>query len=411
MLNELMDWTWNLGLMPYGIWWRRHRRTFHHQFHPNVVHKYHSTQVDTTRAFLRHLLESPDRFFEHVRYAFASTILKIGYGITVDNDEEAYELVKTGEIALSSLAEVGNPGSFLVDLFPAMKYIPSWFPGAGWKKKAEYWRTISHRFLKKPWSMSREQYKKGTAEYCVATALIEKFPDESIEAAEAEEIARNTCAVAFGAGSDTTVSTVQSYFMAMALYPEVQKKAQEELDRVLGGRLPEFSDRPNLPYVNAILKESMRWQLVTPLAVPHKASEADEYDGYHIPKDTIVIGNSWSILHDPQVYKDPFTYNPERFLKGGKIDRTIRDPTVAFFGFGRRICPGRFFSENAMFILIAHILTVFDVRPDLDSNGEEIKINPEMTNGLISYPEPFQCKITPRSSKAEQLIRSSGLME
>ncbi|KAJ3571117.1 hypothetical protein NP233_g3953 [Leucocoprinus birnbaumii] len=385
-------------------------------------------QIETTRAFLRKLLASPEDFLLHVRHAIAATLLRATYGMAIDDDEKAKEHVETAEIALASLAEAGNPGSFLVDLFPAMKAIPSWVPGAGWKKKAAYWRTVSDTFVQKPWSMVIEKLKTGTAEPCVATAMIEKLPEDgSPNAAEETEIARNACAVAFGAGSDTTVSTVQSFFMAMTLNPEVQKRAQEELDRALGGRLPEFSDRPNLPYVTAVVKESMRWQLVTPLGenidiildvrnplifrlsvgVPHKASEADEYDGYYIPKDTIVIGNSWSILHDPTIYKDPFNYSPERFLKDGKIDPAVRDPTVAFFGFGRRICPGRFLSQDSMFILISSLLSVFDIKPGLDNEGKEVKINPQMTNGLMSYPEPFKCRITPRSTKAEQLIHQS----
>ncbi|KAF5353955.1 hypothetical protein D9756_007034 [Leucocoprinus leucothites] len=411
MVNELMEWTWNFALMPYGTVWRRHRRVFHDHFHPNIVHKYHDIQVSKTRAFLRRLLKTPDDFMLHVRHAFASTILKITYGMTIsDGNDDSY--VKTAEIALTSVAEAGNPGSFLVDIFPAMKYIPSWIPGAGWKRKANYWRQISRMFANVPWESVKEQMKDGTAEPCVATALIEKLPDENSPNRQDDEIlARNICAVSFAGGADTTVSTVQSYFMAMALHPEVQKKAQEELDRVLGGRLPEFNDRPNLPYINAMVKESMRWQLVTPLALAHMASEADEYNGYYIPKGTIIFGNSWSILHDPEVYKDPLTYNPDRFLKDGKIDPTVRNPTVASFGFGRRICPGRFLAENSMFILISHILSVYDIRPSLDKDGKEIPIKPEMTNGMLSYPEPFTCRITPRSDQAEKLIRNSGLVD
>jgi len=130
-------------------------------------------------------------------------------------------------------------------------------------------------------------------------------------------------------------------------------------------------------------------------------TEADEYNGYHIPKGTIVIGNSWlvhcclsvwsstqvscrSILHDPETYKDPLAYNPDRFLKDGEIDPTVRDPTVAAFGFGRRICPGRFLAENSLFIFICHILTVYDIRPGLDDDGRELDITPEMTSGLLS---------------------------
>jgi len=135
-------------------------------------------------------------------------------------------------------------------------------------------------------------------------------------------------------------------------------------------------------------------------------TEADEYNGYHIPKGTIVIGNSWlvhcclsvwsstqvscrSILHDPETYKDPLAYNPDRFLKDGEIDPTVRDPTVAAFGFGRRICPGRFLAENSLFIFICHILTVYDIRPGLDDDGRELDIMPEMTSGLLSSILPL----------------------
>lgn len=122
----------------------------------------------------------------------------------------------------------------------------------------------------------------------------------------------------------------------MVLYPEVQRKAHEELDAVVGtSRFPDFQDRESLPYINAIVKETMRWQVVTPLGGAHAATEDTEYNGFCIPKGAYVIGNSWSILHDEVEYPEPSKFKPERFLKDGKLNPAVRDPNVAF-GFGRR---------------------------------------------------------------------------
>ena len=80
----------------------------------------------------------------------------------------------------------------------------------------------------------------------------------------------------------------------MLLYPEVQKKAQKELDDVIQGfRLVEFSDRPHLPYIAALIKEVLRWKPLLPLAFPHTTMKDDEVDGYFIPAGSLVIGNTW----------------------------------------------------------------------------------------------------------------------
>jgi len=87
----------------------------------------------------------------------------------------------------------------------------------------------------------------------------------------------------------------------MVLYPEVQKVAQMELDKIVGpNRLPDFNDRTSLPYIDAIVKEVLRWQPVGLMGLPHCTSEGDEHNGYFIPKGTIVMANVWSILHDPK---------------------------------------------------------------------------------------------------------------
>lgn len=88
-----------------------------------------------------------------------------------------------------------------------------------------------------------------------------------------------------------------TFFLAMACNPAAQKKAQEEIDKLIGDdRLPEYGDRPNLPYVEALYREVMRWRPAVPLGVPHATTQDDIYDGYYIPKGTTVISNIWYVV-------------------------------------------------------------------------------------------------------------------
>lgn len=98
----------------------------------------------------------------------------------------------------------------------------------------------------------------------------------------------------FMTSSIQTYSLISAFFLAMALYPEVQQKARAELDSVVGSdRLPEFADRDALPYVDAIVKEVARWHVSAPLGVPHLSTEDDEYEGLFIPRDSAVMINAW----------------------------------------------------------------------------------------------------------------------
>lgn len=123
----------------------------------------------------------------------------------------------------------------------------------------------------------------------------------------------------------------------MVLYPDVQHKAQAEIDAVVGPhRLPNFSDRQSLPYITAVMKEVTRWHSAAPLGLPHFINVDDEYNGYHIPKGSIVLGNTWGILHDPRTYAEPMEFKPERYFVDGKLDYSSNDPGRFSFGYGRR---------------------------------------------------------------------------
>ncbi|KAF9456307.1 cytochrome P450 [Collybia nuda] len=390
MLIDLMQWQFNMAFLPYGSWWRRHRRAFHEHFHANAAVKYYPIQLRETHAFLRRLLVTPENLRHHIRHTFGATIMDVAYGINVSEGNDPY--ISTAEEALYGLSQAGIPGQFLVDFVPILKHIPSWFPGANFKRKADHWRRLNIDMAVKPFEHVKKMLHLGTAGPSLAATLIEGLPNEGGERrAEEEELARNTAAVAYVGGADTTVSAVQFFFLAMAMYPDVQRKAQAEIDAVVGSnRLPDFNDRQALPYVSAMVKETMRWQAVSPLAIGHKCSSDDEYNG--------------TLLHDPEVYPSPEEYKPERWLRDGQLDPTAQDPTVAF-GYGRRICPGRYMSDNSLYAMIALTLAVYNITPSMDDQGNPIPLTPEPTSGMLSYPAPYQCTIKPRSYAAEALIR------
>ena len=130
---------------------------------------------------------------------------------------------------------------------------------------------------------------------------------------------------------------MQTFLLAMILNPKVLKKAQDELDRVVGkDRLPDLSDKDDLPYIDAIMKEVLRWSPPLPITIPKRVIQDDVYRGYFIPAGATVVENVWAICRDPTIYPDPETFNPDRFLKDGKIDPSVFNPEDRIFGAGRR---------------------------------------------------------------------------
>ncbi|TFK83551.1 cytochrome P450 [Polyporus arcularius HHB13444] len=245
----------------------------------------------------------------------------------------------------------------------------------------------------------------GTSQSVLAQLVGRIDEEDSSSSSEELEVAKNVALTSYEGGADTTYSTLQSFFVAMASYPDVQKKAQAELYTVVGpDRLPNHSDRPDLPYINAIIKEALRWGPVLPFSLPHQSIEDMEYDGYFIPSGTILTPNTWACLHDPETYPDPERFIPERFLRDGKLNPEVCDPARFAFGYGRR-----YFAEASLFINIAMVLHVFDITPPLDENGRVSPIQLKMTNRIVSYPEDCRCTIKPRDERARQLILSSAL--
>lgn len=201
-----------------------------------------------------------------------------------------------------------------------------------------------------------------------------------------------------------TVSTTLSFVLAMVQYPNVQRKAREELDRVIGkDNLPTIENREHLPYINAICNESLRLELVTPMLLPHCTTAADIYNGYYIPANATVYANAWAMVRDPKEFPDAEVFRPERWL----VEKPPVHSNKIAFGFGRRICPGRFLAENSIFLAVASILAAFEIGQPIGKDGKPYAPSGSYCAGFVRQPDPFECTFTPRSQKIASLIRQS----
>jgi len=196
---------------------------------------------------------------------------------------------------------------------------------------------------------------------------------------------------------DTTGSAVANFVLAMVQNPDVLAKAQAEVDSVVGhSRLPYFSDRPSMPYIEAMLSECLRYASPAPLNLPHRLMEDDEYNGYFLPKGSWVIGNIWAISRDETVYPDPSAFKPERFLEPVDAETKKRlDPRSYVFGAGRRRCPGVHLVESGLWLVIARIVATLDIRKKV-VNGVEVEPEVAYDNAFLRVPNPFQFEIKPR---------------
>ncbi|PCH41344.1 cytochrome P450 [Wolfiporia cocos MD-104 SS10] len=345
--------------------------------------------------FLSRVLRQPEAVMKHVRKAAGAFILKMAYGYQVKDGED--ELVDLAQRAIDVFSFTTTPGAYLVDIFPILEHVPTWMPGAGWKRKARDWAAELQEMYDIPYEFTKKQMAAGTAITSFTSRNLEVNPTDQ------DQMIQYAAASLYAAGTDTTVSAINSFFLAMMCYPETQKKAQFEIDSVIGSdRLPVLADRDQLPYINALCSEVLRWQPVAPLGMAHSSSQDDYHAGYFIPKGAIIIPNVWKFLHDPDVYTNPSEFNPDRFIPTSNREAEP-EPRQYAFGFGRRICPGLHLAEASIFLSCAMSLAVFHIsKPVIDG----VTVEPEIkySSATISHPQPFQCSLIQRSAKAEALI-------
>ncbi|KAF8137074.1 cytochrome P450 [Boletus edulis] len=392
MASELVGWGNSTGFLQYGDTYRKHRKFFHQQIgSKSSLEAFYPAEEAEAKQFIRNVLKSPDDLSAHARRMAGSVILKISHGYSVK--ENGDPLVEMANRAMRNIAVVTSPGRFLVDLLPMLQYLPDWFPGCRFLKDAKRWHQMVGEVVNTPHQFVLEHLAKGDAVPSFTSRLLQEGVTP-----EDEEILKWA---SFSMYLGMTTSTLCAFFLAMTMYPEIFKKAQAEVDAVIGHeRLPTMHDREALPYVNAMCKELLRWNVVVPLAM-HVTTQDETYDGYLIPKGSFLLGNIWYILSDPGTYPDPDVFDPERFLG----ENQQHDPREACFGWGRRICPGAQLAEISIFICVVTALATLDVSRCIE-NGVACVPRYEVEEGIIRYLKPFKSRIVLRSKKAEVLLHA-----
>ncbi|TFY60387.1 hypothetical protein EVJ58_g5185 [Rhodofomes roseus] len=394
-IREMIGWTGHSAWRPYDDTWKRQRRWFQQSLiSASAVKRNHPLQEREVRRLLYALVQHPAEFISHIKRYSASLILEIGYGHTVTS-VEGDEFIQLVEAGIQEVFGGSGAGSAPVDFFPVLKYIPAWLPGAGFKRAALMAKEAIAATENIPYDSVKDDIAAGVAKPSFTTAMMQDCLKKGALTSEDE----------------ITLTSIMVFILAMVQHPDIFQKAQEEVIRVVGEtRLPEFSDRESLPYLENIITEVYRWHPAVPIGVPHLASDDDVYRGYYIPKNSMIISNIWAMFHDPEVYPEPEKFKPERWSNTNTDrgdDPNLGNPRKIVFGFGRRICPGRYFADNSVWIVAACIISMMSIRKARDARGEEITPSPKFHSGIVIHPEPFVCDIRPRSEQSRQLILES----
>ncbi|KAF8677686.1 cytochrome P450 family [Rhizoctonia solani] len=357
-----------------------------------AVTAHHKYQEHSARKLIQRLLEhhqkvlSTHKLENELFLSISATLLRSIYGYEAVASDDCCP-VETQAI-FSFMTNSLLTSSYLVNIIPVLKYAPEWLPGAGWKRDAIKWRKGKDTLIK---DISKLIQSTDESSQIIFGSLRTQTLSIGLTDKEAEDYVDQIAITMFAGETDTNVNTLLMFFMAMVLYPSVQKKAHDEIDLVLGhSRLSKVEDQAQLNYIDRIVQETLRWAPVTPIAFPHTCFWDDVYKGHRIPKGAIV-----AMTRDETVYKNAEAFDPDRFLNS----TTLPSPL-----FGR--CPGVHFAQSSLFITIASILMAFDIRATKDGNGQDILPSGKMTSSAVLTPEHVEFELTPRSEKHKELARN-----
>ncbi|KAG8881761.1 hypothetical protein FRB97_009170 [Tulasnella sp. 331] len=380
------------GLIPTGSVHRQSRKILTRALHPQVVKRdFVPLQERLARQLAASLLKDPDAFLRLIYRSQGEVIQTVTYGDFANGETDLVDLAVANTRNLAT-----SISGYTVDFLPWSRYLPDWFPGTGFKREAAKFRKLAHDAVWKGFNVVKRQAASSVAPTCFVAAALED------KQAEDETIA-GAAFTLFRAGSDTISGALSVFMLAMLLHPDIQARARIELDRVFGDQLPNVESRASTPYLNAVVLETLRWHPTLPTGLPHRLMRDDKYKGYRIPAGTMVIFNTWGMLHDEKQFPNHATFNPDRYLSSEHVSdnqgkgRTVQDNKIPF-------------AESGLWIVMAAILSTFEILPKTDPKTMTPIIPDESwEDGPSSPAKPFPYDIRARSQEHADRIREALL--
>ncbi|KAI1771735.1 cytochrome P450 [Hypoxylon cercidicola] len=392
--------------MPNNGTWKMVRKFVHRILGVAAARTYVPYQDLEIKAMLLDLLESPGDFMSHLRRYTTSLTTQMTFGFRTTNIQDP-RFREAFDIFDQSSELIGSRTAALLDLMPILRRLPEQVLPI--KREAREVHEKELKLFRGYYLRAKQGLHDGTTKPCVCVDLGKVQKNEELS----DDLAAYISGSILQAGSETTASILIGFIQAIVIFPEVAKTAQLELDRVCGNRLPDLNDVPDLPYIRACAKETLRWMPGFLLGLPHAVTQNDTYLGYHIPKDATVILNVWAIHNDPKRHKSPRQFQPMRYIDdqqssidaANNPDPTKRDHFV--FGAGRRRCQGMHIADRSLFLAISRLLWAFNFEraTNTDTNQEIIPDMENLVDGIMSTPKPFPVNIVPRNAHKAQTVR------
>ncbi|KAK5746400.1 hypothetical protein LTR17_000780 [Elasticomyces elasticus] len=365
--------------------WSERRRVMHQLLSGSAMANYQEYQVEESNNLLSSYLDSPQHWYTHHRVYSNSVIHRIAFGEKPNLNDDIRAVTQAQFDFL-----MNAPPYNLWDCFPELATLPVFLQP--WRCKYAAMGQATNDAYSSYWAPIRRSIEQGKSQQSFARDLV--FDEAKFAGSEKDKMFLAMQLVE--AGSDTTRLALNIFVLTSVTNTKQFLRARAEIDRVCGKkgeRLPGFADEKDLPYINAFVKEMLRWRRIFDWTPEHMLTEDLEFEGYFFPKGTNFVINHASIANDPAAYEEPQDFRPERWLDGRETE--IMGGSWQF-GSGRRVCVGYRLAQKSLFINLARLIYCFDFQAREPFDDKDIR--------HFTLEEPFPIAVTCRGEAWAKLI-------